>query len=256
VLVALAEEAAGDSLDAPRVGLDRAGSGHLLGAELGDGTEARVRTQRPEPGLGAELVDPGDEGADLPETPIENCQGLQAALATLFDSTPDARSVVLLEPGVYYCESTVFVPEWVSVRGIGGRAKTQIWGEVENSIVGLVHLFGGCERRGVEVRKLAASLDQGAIAVSIWRFGGAAEARLREVRLIGGAGVNAHEVGAIAVFVPTWDAILEGPAHGKDSVLELEYSVLSSVVLAGTSSKTCRFTRLDSGTRLDRDCLP
>jgi hypothetical protein len=183
----------------------------------------------------------------------QNCLGLQEALAPLTDGSSFQPYVVLLEPGTYFCDTTVFVPDWVTLQGIGGRLKALIIGSVEHSLLGLVHLSSG-HLRGVTVHNLAASVDQGAMAVSVWRFGGSASATLREVHLIGGAGVNAHAIGAISAQVSAYHAILEGVAHGNNSNLDFYYSVLDSGVVSG--SEACIFTRDELGTRLDEDCLP
>ncbi len=97
----------------------------------------------------------------------ENCRRLRDVLGAL-PSSP--RQLVRLAPGNYYCNvTTLFVPTHVDLEGSGDESV--IYGNLDNSALGIVHLLGGANLSRVRVQNHVPSPVNGVIAISIWELG-------------------------------------------------------------------------------------
>lgn len=102
-------------------------------------------------------------------TPVENCQSLRDTLSSITDNSVLNKYVVRLEPADYSCGSQpVVVGSGVTLVGSGGA---RIIGNIDNNILGVVHLTGSSTRlQDLFVWNNKSSAQQKAIGVSINTF--------------------------------------------------------------------------------------
>ena len=97
---------------------------------------------------------------------VDNCQRLRDTL----DGLPTSQThVVHLAAGAYWClSSTLLVPHGVTLVGVGPR--TLILGNIDNAVLGVVHLEGNADLHRVQVQNSESSPINAAIAVSAWEL--------------------------------------------------------------------------------------
>lgn len=195
-------------------------------------------------------------------TPTENCQSLRDVLSSITDNSVSNRYLVQLEPGDYDCgTTTVFVYEGIALVG-AGLDHTTIEGEVDNNLLGLIHVNGSrVQLRSLSVINQVNSPSQAVIGVSAFKFLGSGSINgieLRDVQIFG----NNYSVKSNNAEISTWGAYLPGTVRHdgtdpSDRNAVFRYSALSGLELPGDAVATCYYCYDPfSSNDLDKSCMP
>ncbi|MFQ5525891.1 MAG: hypothetical protein ACE5GX_06470 [Thermoanaerobaculia bacterium] len=192
-------------------------------------------------------------------TVSDNCQSLLDALATITDSSSSNRYVVRLEPGTYTCSTSIVVPEGVTLQGMAGRQYTKIYGTVDSSLLGVVHLQSFTGLANVWVRNFGDNKGSGGIAVSVWSFSPLVQGvRLSNVWLQGAPSPpNNHSLLALGSLVGVHSSLFTQLAYlDLGGSVRFHYSRVNGVSVNGGSDARCFFSDKSNWQELNQVCGP
>lgn len=183
---------------------------------------------------------------DAGGTEQENCQALRDTLASLSGVSASNRFLVRLEPGGYDCGTTaVFVPGGATLEG-SGPEQTTIYGMIDNTSLGVVHLVNDGVLRSLTVDNRNSNATFGAIAVSVFDLGSTSngvslEHVVLKANFLGspGDGLGLKTIDA-NVFVSHSEIFSTIDLDGGVAILR--YTIVPTVTpFAGTGGKGCAF---------------
>ena len=192
-------------------------------------------------------------------TSEENCQSLKNVLSSISDNSSTNQYLLQLEPGIYYCSTSVVVGEGIALAG-SGKDHTEIRGAVDNNLLGVVHIAGGgVVLRNLSITNLVTFPSQQSIALSINTFLSSDSLFGIELRDLGLTGLT-RSISAQDAEIEVWSSELVGPVVHDSSGGSLydasfRYTLLPSV--QGTGSHSCWFC-VDpvTATEFDAACQP